>query len=281
MAMVLIKTVLHLLKKVPLIAVLLILGCSFIPSHDERVNAAKAIAAEAGWQRFELELTGFRLFGFAPVVDSASVVTDVLTVYIEGDGLAWISRTRPSSNPTPTDAQALRLAVRHQGVAVYLARPCQFVAQAGCDSRYWLGKRFASEVVAANNEAVDVLKQRFKAQRIQLVGYSGGAAIAAMVAARRDDVVRLVSVAGNMHPDAWTQQLGLTKLGGDSPVNYVARLHTVPQLLLVGGQDKQVPPAVADAYMALFDKAAPISKRVKPSFDHGCCWAEAWPGVMD
>lgn len=280
MAMVLIKTVLYLLKKAPLVAALLVLGCSFIPSHDERVSEAKAIAAEAGWQRFELDSLGFRLFGFSPVVDSNSAAIDVLTVYIEGDGLAWISRTRPSSNPTPVDAQALRLAVRHQGTAVYLARPCQFVAQANCDSRYWLGERFASEVVAANNEAIDLLKQRFKAQRIQLVGYSGGAAIAAMVAARRDDVVRLVSVVGNMHPDAWTQQLGLTKLGGDSPVNYVTKLHTVRQLLLVGGKDRQVPPAVADAYVKLFDKSAPIIKVVKPSFGHVCCWVDVWPDLL-
>lgn len=53
------------------------------------------------------------------------------------------------------------------------------------------------------------------------------------MAARRDDVMRLVSMAGNMHPDVWTPRLGLTRLSGDSPVNHIAALQALPQLLML------------------------------------------------
>jgi hypothetical protein len=59
-------------------------------------------------------------------------------------------------------------------------------------------------VISASNQAVDALKQRYGAQEIVLVGYSGGGAVAALVAARRTDVVRLVTVAGNLDHLAWT-----------------------------------------------------------------------------
>jgi hypothetical protein len=45
--------------------------------------------------------------------------------YQSGDGLAWLSSDVPSSDPTPLDPLALRLALAKPARnAAYLARPC-------------------------------------------------------------------------------------------------------------------------------------------------------------
>ncbi|GAB2181920.1 hypothetical protein DLREEDagrD3_21430 [Denitratisoma sp. agr-D3] len=48
------------------------------------------------------------------------------------------------------------------------------------------------------------------ARRLTLVGYSGGAA--ALLAARCSDVVRLVTIAGNLDHRAWTRYHHITTL---------------------------------------------------------------------
>lgn len=89
--------------------------------------------------------------------------------------MAWISSDMPSTDPTPTDPLALKLALAHpEGQAVYLARPCQFTGTDRCARKYWTDTRFSVEVVRAMNLAIDQLKARFSAQEIELVGYSGG-----------------------------------------------------------------------------------------------------------
>jgi hypothetical protein len=81
-----------------------------------------------------------------------------LTVYIEGDGMAWRSRTTPAENPTPHQALGLALAVADPAAnVVYLARPYQFTPLAvnpRGDKAYWTNKRFSVEVVASMDRAV-------------------------------------------------------------------------------------------------------------------------------
>ena len=121
----------------------------------------------ADWQSILLPSGEFTLFGFIPkeLHDSA-----LLTIYIEGDGLAWITPAQASQNPTPIHPVALQLALRHpSGAAAYLARPCQYVEGAdfrNCQKMWWTDRRFATEVVQATDQAVDQLKQRVHAQYI-------------------------------------------------------------------------------------------------------------------
>ena len=137
-------------------------------------------------------------------------------VRIEGDGLAWLSRSQVSADPTPMQPVALELAMRQPGgAAAYLARPCQYVQgpdARNCATAWWTDRRFAPEVVTASSLAIDQLKLRFSAQRLVLVGYSGGGAIAALVAAQRHDVALLVTVAGNLDTQAWTALNRITPL---------------------------------------------------------------------
>lgn len=177
------------------------------------------------------------------------------------------------------------MALRHaSGAAVYLARPCQYVSPddaRDCREAYWTGRRFAPEVIAAADQAIGALKQRFGAGKLALIGYSGGGAVAALVAARRSDVARLVTVAGNLDHRAWTARHGVPPLEGSlNPADEWQSLQAIPQLHLVGGEDTNVSADVVRAYLARFPPERRPDMRVIAEFNHSCCWAEHWPAVL-
>jgi dienelactone hydrolase len=217
---------------------------------------------------------------YRPVV---RVPSDTLTVYIEGDGLAWLGPSEPSADPTPVDPLALRLALAHaDGTAVYLARACQYVGarSPGCSRRFWTTARFAPELVQASDRAIDVLMHRAGAERLVLVGYSGGGAVAALVAARRHDVALLVTVAGNLDPGAWAEHHRVQALEGSlDPTAEIAALRRVRQVHLVGGRDAVVPPDLVQGFAERFPLAQRPRVEVEPDADHACCWAERWPEI--
>ncbi|NDV24807.1 alpha/beta hydrolase [Desulfovibrio sp. JC022] len=131
-----------------------------------------------------------------------------LTIYIEGDGQAWRTRSRVSFDPTPHNPLGFMLAALDPALSVvYLARPCQFVGGTearNCDVSCWTSGRFSKKNVQAIDEAISQVKQQAKAQKIHLVGYSGGGAIALLVAAQRDDILSVRTVAGNLDHKKWT-----------------------------------------------------------------------------
>lgn len=170
--------------------VVLLAACA---GREARMETATTIAQRGNLRSVTVTSQPFTLAAFVRSTDPAAPVT----VYIEGDGLAWISRSQPSTDPTPTNPIGLRLAALDASPnVVYLARPCQYAWSPACSETYWTDRRFAEEVVAATSSAIDRLLR--PGQRIHLVGYSGGGAVAALVAARRHDVVSLRTVAGNL-----------------------------------------------------------------------------------
>ncbi|MBP6700397.1 MAG: hypothetical protein KA135_04085, partial [Halioglobus sp.] len=130
-----------------------------------------------------------------------------VTVYIEGDGLAWVSSRRPSENPTPGDPMALKLALAQPaGNVVYLARPCQYVdtdTQPQCRQNFWTEGRFSEPVIRSTSDALDAIKKHYDSEAVSLIGYSGGGAVAVLVAARREDVRQIITVAGNLDHLEW------------------------------------------------------------------------------
>jgi pimeloyl-ACP methyl ester carboxylesterase len=252
-------------------------GCAGLSSEDRRASADR-MAATGGWQRLELAAGHFTLVAYVPDTVQPGAR---LTVYIEGDGLAWITASQPSLDPTPLRPVAMALALGHpHGVAAYLARPCQYVegpAARNCSGTYWTDRRFAAEVIEASDSAVEQLKSRFGAREVELVGYSGGGAVAALVAARRHDVFRLVTVAGNLDPVRWTSIHQVSPLTHSlNPADAWPALARIPQVHFVGKQDVNIVPAVAESYVSRFPPDKRPTLRVMEGFGHTCCWAENW-----
>lgn len=216
----------------------------------------------------------------APAAGSAGL----LAVFIEGDGHAWIDRRRPSADPTPRHPVALELAARSPAPAVaYLARPCQFIAadeRAPCSPRLWTDGRFAEEVVASMDAAIDALKCRHAARRLVLIGYSGGAAVALLVGLRRDDVAGVVTVAGTLDHAAWTRHHGVSPLSASlNPADAPAGLARLPQVHFAGREDPIAPPELALAFAAALPQPSAARVVVLDGHGHRCCWGEAWPAL--
>lgn len=253
-------------------------ACMTLPSPAERRGIADTLAQPHGWRALTIPAGPFDLVAYLPTAPAPS---QRLTIYIEGDGLAWITGTQVSSDPTPRAPLALRLALAQpEGAVAYLGRPCQYgdAEASHCPSRYWTSHRFAPEVIAATDQAIDVLKRRFGASRLTLVGYSGGGAVAALAAAHRTDVERLVTVAGNLDHQAWTRYQRVQPLAGSlNPADQIEALRPVPQWHLVGVKDDNITPALVQDFAEHFPAGQRPIVRVEPGFDHRCCWVEHWP----
>lgn len=270
-------------KKNLLLATLIALLASCTrTSYTARQETALTIATQAGWQQRLIPTSSYTVASFEEKIIDAT--TTQLSIYIEGDGMAWRSRREASANPTPINPIALKLAVRQpHGRAVYLARPCQYVTlaqQTLCEQSSWTGARYSEVITNAMNEAVSEIKHRYRASSIVLVGYSGGGTIAALVAARRDDVALLVTIAANLDIDAWARDLHLSPLGESlNPVDYSEKLSGIDQLHFSGSRDQQVPTAVLRSYSAQLEADSPSTLVELTDFDHHCCWAEQWPDL--
>ena len=267
---------------VSLFLTVLLLNSCISTNPDQRRLQSSKIATDAGWQRVTLNAGMFSMAAFLPANNSHA---DTLTIYIEGDGLAWINSSTPSFDPTPIDPLALRLAMLDTtGGAVYLARPCQYVSgddRRGCEKKYWTSHRFAPEVIEASNIAVNQLKARYASSNVRLVGYSGGGAVAALVASRRDDVIQLVTVAGNLDHVTWTKQHRISPLSGSlSPVDAVNQLENIPQRHYVGGKDTVIDVLITQSYVDRFPANKKPAISVIPTFNHHCCWSLIWPDVV-
>lgn len=203
---------------------------------------------------------------------------ETLSIYIEGDGAPWAGLHHPPRDPTPRTPVALLLAAADPSPAlVWLGRPCQYLdaaALARCDSAYWTGKRFAPEVIAAYDAAATQLKDQSGARLLRLVGYSGGGVISALLAARRGDVERVVTVAAPLSVADWVAFHDLSPLAGSlDPRRDTA---TRPGVHFAGANDKTVPPAIVAGYV----RAKGGRLETIAGFDHECCWARDWPQLL-
>ncbi len=248
-------------------------ACATAPA-DRTADAAR-IAAKAGLSRATFATGTFRIVGFTRLTDPSSPVS----VYIEGDGFAWATRHRPSADPTPTRATGLRLAALDPSAnLIYLARPCQFIGHdPACRVAYWTDRRYAEEVVASMNGALNQALTQVPGQDIRLVGYSGGGAIAALLAERRSDVMSLRTVAGNLDVAAVNRHHRVSAMPESlNPIDAAPRLASLPQIHFVGGADKVVPPFVAQGFVAALgnDRCARIVR--EPTATHEDGWEETW-----
>lgn len=265
-----------------LIACLWLGGCAGL-GDDPRRHAA-TLAAGADLRHERIAAGPFALTAFVRITRP----DQPLRVYIEGDGLAWLSRHRPSPDPTPRKATGLQLAAADHGPNVaYLARPCQLTPMTmnpACGPAYWTGKRFGETVLAAMNQAVSELALRTPGQPLEIVGYSGGGAIAVLLARRRQDVATIRTVAGNLDTGFVNGLHGVAPMPDSlNPLDVAPRMAALPQHHVAGADDRVVPPEVARRFVrAQCAAATPCRATVTivPGMRHDGDWASAWPAML-
>lgn len=200
-----------------------------------------------------------------------------LRVYVEGDGRAWVRPNRPSSDPSPRQLLVAELAFADPTPAVYLARPCQFISGPACTTELWTNRRYAEEVVHSLDHALDHLKAHHKNHDFELVGYSGGATLVLLLAARRDDIALVQTLAGNLSPRGWTTLLNLTPLDGSlEPLDQREHLVKLPQRHLLGDADTIIPPALIQGYQQALGQAECLEVIVLPGVGHQFGWRKSW-----
>ena len=246
---------------------------------SDRGAKARGVAEQAGFTRQIIASGLFSLTTFHKLDKNNHAL---LVVYIEGDGLAFQRKGRLSLDPTPQSAVGLELAAKdsHPSV-IYIARPCQYLlddALKKCDPKYWSTHRYSEDVIVAINRAIDHLGSGYKS--IALVGYSGGGTVAALIAARRQDVAWLVTIAANLDHKSWTDIHQVTPLSGSlNAADYAASIQNLPQLHLIGERDTNVPFEVTRAFLNRMPNHTWVNVRTVPEFNHKCCWVHDWPAL--
>ena len=261
---------------IPGSAVFFLGACALLESP---IESASRIATEGDFS--PVQLPDWRLRGFAKRLSAASTVRQV-TIYLESDGAPWRMPDEPPHDPTPQRPMVLRMAIDDAADAVaYLGRPCQYLAPeqlARCDPALWMRGRFGEDAVAAIDTAVTRIKSRYGASGVNLVGYSGGGAMAALVAARRRDVGCLVTIAAPLDTDAWTAAINVSSLSYSlNPADAAHKLASLPQTHFRGGNDRLVPTPTARRFLQRTPGAVVIDI---DRYDHQCCWGDDWKGLM-
>ncbi|MTD26633.1 alpha/beta hydrolase [Erwinia sp. J316] len=259
-----------------------LLWCSLVTgcATENRVATADAIARPAGLQQGEIHAAPFVLSWWGKIRDPHQPVH----LYIEGDGFAWVTPSQPSRDPTPLNPLALKLAAADPAANVaYLARPCQYIPMErnpACNPSWWTDRRFAPQVIEAMNDAVSQILQQAPRQQLVLTGYSGGGAVAALIAARRSDVLSLRTVAGNLDMDEVNRLHHASPMPLSLNAKDVARtLAKLPQIHFSGSADRVVPLRVAEGY-AHASHSECVEVVSVSGLTHGGNWEQEWPALL-
>lgn len=250
-------------------------------SYPERFKKSDEIARRYDMQSHIIETTKFKLQSWSRIQE----VGKPLRIYIEGDGYAWRTWSKPSWDPTPRSPLFIELAGMDDFPnIVYLARPCQFIGAGEsdiCDQRYWTDARFSEDVIASMNEAISKLKETSQAPQLDLIGYSGGAAVSLLVASRRSDVASLRTIAGNLDPGAVNRKHRVSELKESlDPLDVIEKIQQIPQLHYVGDKDKIIPMDISRHFVSLLPATSCAKITVLPGATHNSGWKEHWKDLL-
>lgn len=256
--------------------VLLFAACAARPALT--ITDISARGEESDFLPIIFDTGSFRLFG---LLRDGGGGGSPLVVYLEGDGRVVQANGSLSQDPTPTRALGFELALQDPAPRVlYLARIGQYLPEHTGEryQTYWLEERLGVTVLLAADRALDQALEATGARGLHLVGYSGGGGLAALLAQHRKDVLSLVSVAGLLDTDYWTEHHGLVPLTGLNPADRASTLAALPQLVFVAKEDRVVPPAVAESYKRSADFAD--LRLILVSGSHSSHWAVLWPRLL-
>lgn len=209
-------------------------------------------------------------------------------LYIEGDGKSWKTRYSMSENPTPTDPVALRLASKDSRENIlYLSRPCQYssINDSKCNEtrKYWGRARYSLQIINHFDKLISSIKSQYKVTSFEIIGYSGGGVIASALAAKRKDIIKLITIASNLDHKQWTSIHQVSPLIESVDLfSMLNQLSLIKQFHFFGKKDNIVPFNLNETFFdALRSKQADnIHEFIIKDSGHQCCWADIWNNLL-
>jgi len=269
-----------LLRPMSVLVLLSLSSCTNVPNLEVRRENA-ALAAPDGYESRIVRTQVFDLLSYTP---KAEMIMPEMTIFIEGDGFSWETKTRPSDDPTPITQTVLSLMTTSgRRDRLYLARPCQFVGATsrGCSPALWKGARYSEQVIAALDEALSALRNEYNTQAFTLIGYSGGGTAAALLAARRDDVSALITLAAPLDILAFTEHHDVAPMAQSlNPLGVASKLSDIPQIHIFGESDEIVPAFLIKKYLNALEHAN-CAQTIIVTADHWTGWTEHRPQLTD
>ena len=268
--------------KAGILAILSLSGCIATTFPYMRAETAQRIASPAWMIKRDIPSTPYQLRAYERIHDKGSFAN----VYIEGDGAAYTSPKEWNDNPTPKNPVALHLASRDlSDNVIYLARPCQYTtgtdAGSNCTPAIWKESRYAQEAIASFNTALDEMASRYRISGFNLIGYSGGGGIAAILAAQRTDILSIRTVAGILDHEVHTTMHGAEPLSDSlNPVDFAIELTKVPQYHFIAGQDNIVPPAILHSFLQAMPPTQCTQTKFVQEAGYEEGWVEQWPALL-
>ena len=252
------------------VAALISMSCS-APAYQKVDRQARLL----GFERATVEGSKFRHVVYAP---ARKPVGNRVHVYIDGDGVNWQWERFIRADPTPGNALMLELMGLDRGNTLFVGRPCYFGLELDdtCDANYWTYARYSEKVVSS---MVDVIAEQTRQySEVVLFGHSGGGAMALLIAEQLPNVTAVVTIAGNIDTEAWTQHHGYTPLYGSlNPAKRAPLPTSIRQLHLVGAKDTNIPLSLTRRWI---ENQPAASLRVIPDNNHMCCWKKDWTAVL-
>lgn len=200
----------------------------------------------------------------------------ILHVYLDGDGNPWIGNRLISADPTPVNPMMLKLMAIDPAPSLYLGRPCYhgFATAPSCEPALWTSARYSLRVVKSMQQALLDYMAKAGYSEVVLIGHSGGGTLAMLLAERINATRAVVTIAGNLDTDAWTEHHGYSPL--EESLNPAHMPPLDPEILqyhLIGKADKIVPYHVVAQVLKTQSNARVLTWE---KFDHACCWHEIW-----
>ncbi|MBX2882817.1 MAG: alpha/beta hydrolase [Granulosicoccus sp.] len=254
---------------------LLLLLAASCAAPPQRLDA---IAEDHGFQREVVRSDRYEHVVFR---NFSTTSTETLSVYLEGDGSPWLMRYIRMSDPTPRRPLMLNLMALDHQPSLYLGRPCYngYANASGCEPRMWTSARYSPAVVRSLLSVLSDEIKRLGVADVRLYGHSGGGTLAMLLAEHLPEVTRIVTLAGNLNIDGWTELHGYTPLYTSlNPIRRPALRDQIEQIHLLGRSDSNIPPRLVTGWIARQRNATGV---LLDGVDHTCCWKRLWPGVLD